>query len=256
MNTIICPVDFSDTSINAAYHAYIIAEQTGAVLEFLHQSSEDSIRFNERLKSEMERMGYLIDKNGSAEFGFTLVKNSLIDYINQSDREKAVGLVVIGTNGVSNLVEFYEGTNTQKIAGSLDYSVLVIPATFTAKTFNRLLFMTDYEDSSIPDIDSLLFFTNLFNSQLEILHISAEENSISKGKYDEFVQEVKSKSGNHSKISFKRIISTDKEVSVMEEWINKDADLVVMHKKSFSPNDGSKTDLLTRMAVFPLLILR
>ena len=256
MTTIICPIDFSPNSINAAHTALILSKKTGAQLEFLHLTENSNTAISERLKVEIEHLGYQFGAQNLDDFGFTVLNKSLISYINDSDEKKGVGLVVIGTNGISSIQEFYKGSNTEKIAGSVDFSVLIIPESFNNRAFENIMYLTDYEDFSLVDIESLLFFIKLFDAKLEVVHFSAEETEVSKKMFNDFVKNVKEYTKNHPSISFTREISSDKENGLMSHLVSKNNDLVVVHKKNFESNDGSKTDLLTKMAAFPLLILR
>lgn len=256
MTSLICPVDFSQTSINAARLAVIISRLTGSKLEFTHVSNDPEAQTSERIRTEIEKLGYRFGGQPTDDFAVTVLKSHLAEYINGKPEEEGLGLVIMGTDGISNITEFYQGTHTENIAGKSDVPVLVVPSTFSGSEFKKILFLTDYEDTAYIDIEALLFFCSMFKSDLEVVHFSNEENEISQKAYQLFVDVISEYSGSISNLKFTRIVNPDKETALLAHAIESEADLIVVHKGNFETNDGSKTDLLTRMAAIPLLILK
>lgn len=254
MSTIICPVDFREPSFQAARIAAIIAQKSDAQLLFLHSAGSASDEARERVFTGMERLGFHVGSAQMKEPQFVVSPEGISDSINALNHKKDIGLVVMATDGISNLTELSAGTHTENVASKTNVPVLAIPAGAKLGTFNSILFATDYEKTSKADIESLLLFAKIFNATVEIIHVSRDENPVSKGVFEMFSNDVRSLFGND--VTITRVIAEDVAAVMIQLSVEKNIDLMVVHKDKFQVNDRSKTSTLLRMAEFPLLVLR
>lgn len=255
MSTIVCPIDFQDASLYSVRIAAAIAEKTNAEILFLHAQNEPENQMRERLEAGMARVGFTMEKLSSRPFSFVDSRKGLIQSIKEIGQSKDIGLIIMITNGISDLKELYGGTHTENVAGKTPYPVLSVPHDFEGKDFKQILFATDYESSAMADTESLLLFAQVFGSKLHVIHISDEENPASQSLFESFKNGISSKFGAGT-VDVRRLIGADKESLLLNEAVELDVDLIALHKNQFNVADGSKTDLFVRMAQFPVLILK
>ena len=145
MKKILCPIDFSDVSLNAIEFAARLAEAHHASLILLNVFTEKD--FNQLLEAEH------INKEYNEKIGMAEKKlKSISDEINSSEKnagllsctykvksgelsktilefitEEKIDLVVMGTVGLTQLREKYIGSQTLSIIEEAHCSVFVVP---------------------------------------------------------------------------------------------------------------------------------
>lgn len=175
MKSVIIPVDFSDTSLNAArYVASMLAGQPDTKVVLYHNYESDSdrdiaISYLESLKRELVEKGdskveYELEQNGD------LVEN--IDRLAHALRST---LIAMGLTGRTTMGQALIGSNTLKLVDSTIYPVLIIPPNAKYTGLNNVAFASDFADvqSSTPEtfITSVL---EMFNPKLHIVNVNPE----------------------------------------------------------------------------------
>ena len=102
-----------------------------------------------------------------------------VDSINQIINKHQIDVIVMGTNGASNLKETLFGSNALKVLRHIDCNTLVIPDGFKFKQPKKLLLALDTDDYvdhvTVRDIIELM--ENL-NAQIEIKRFLGSEDNI------------------------------------------------------------------------------
>jgi nucleotide-binding universal stress UspA family protein len=175
MKSVIIPVDFSDTSLNAArYVANMLAGHADAKVilyhNYEHESDKDiALGYLESLRRE------LLDKGDSKveyemEMGGDLVEN--IDRLVHTMRST---LIAMGITGRTSMGQALIGSNTLRLVDNTIYPVLIIPPNAKYNGINNVGFASDFEDvqSSTPEvfISSVL---EMFNPRLHIVNVNPE----------------------------------------------------------------------------------
>lgn len=175
MKSVIIPVDFSDTSLNAArYVANMLAGHPDTKVVLYHNYENESDRdialsYLESLKRE------LVEKGDSRveyelEMGGDLVEN--IDRLAHTMRYT---LIAMGITGRTTMGQALMGSNTLKLVDNTIYPVLIIPPGAKYTGLKNVAFASDFENvrSSTPEIfiSSVL---EMFNPQLHIVNVNAE----------------------------------------------------------------------------------
>jgi nucleotide-binding universal stress UspA family protein len=256
MSTLLCPLDFHDASFQAAKMAAIIAKSANANLIYLHASNTDENEVHDRLVNGMEKIGFNAERLYGEGFRFLFAKMDLIDAIRQTGELEDIGLVVTGTNGITSLEELYHGTHSENMAGQTPFPVLILPDSFNQDVFKRIVFAVDYESSVPVDTESLLLLAEPFGASVHILHVSKEDTSDSRKKFENFSNKMRTIFGVEGKLVIARVVSPDTEEAILEYALDINADLIAIHKDHFSPADGSKTSTFTRMSALPVLVLK
>lgn len=150
MKTIIAPVDFSDSSINALEFAAELAKRANANLILLHtlQSSKEENEAKKKLKSVEADL----KKSFGAELNceISLMNGNFITSIKKAIAIQQPDLIVMGTKGATGLKRILIGSNTVNVIAKTEFPVLVIPEAARFKNFlkkgkNKVVLATDLD---------------------------------------------------------------------------------------------------------------
>ena len=175
MNTVIVPVDFSITSMNAAhYAASMIKGAYGASLIVYNMYEKDS---DQDLANE--QLGYLkkdLMKHHPIKIETIAVKgDDVVEEIERVVNHRHADLVVMGITGKSGLEQVFFGSNTLKLIDKNVCPVLVIPPNATFTNVRNVALTSDFKDvrmstPSVP-IKSVL---DVFHPSLHIVNVDSE----------------------------------------------------------------------------------
>lgn len=175
MQRIIIPVDFSDTSLNAArFAASMLAGKKDTLVILYHNYSHDSeyeihknyieSLQNELLEKDVAAVEYELEKGGD-----------LIDNLDRLAHTRRATLIVMGLTGRSELQQKFIGSNTLKTVDRCLYPVMIVPPDADFTNINNVAFATDFTDveNSTPTtlINAVL---QLFNPILHIVNVNPE----------------------------------------------------------------------------------
>lgn len=174
MKTVIVPVDFSATSVNAAHYAAKLLERsydTGLILYHMYEKKDHEASANkelEGLKNELARTSPLRIETIAVHGG------DLIDEIERVVHHRHSSLVVMGITGRTGLEQVFIGSNTLKLIERNITPVLVVPPGAAFKDVKNVALTSDFKDvrmttPSVP-IKSLL---ELFRPVLHIVNVDS-----------------------------------------------------------------------------------
>ncbi|HQV07468.1 MAG TPA: universal stress protein [Chitinophagaceae bacterium] len=146
MHRVIIPVDFSETSLNAArYAAQMLSGKKDAVAiiyhNYEHHDDHDvSLHYQESLRQEFLKAGVnTVECEG--ETG-----GDLIDNITRLAHTIRATLIVMGITGKSTIRQIMFGSNTLKLIDRNLYPVMIIPPDAKYKGFNNVAFASDFKN--------------------------------------------------------------------------------------------------------------
>lgn len=191
MKTIIVPINFSEVSINAAYYAVEMADQTKAAIILMHVLTlplgiSESPQLFDRYETEaVERsMKQLKDQ---LEF-YVRDRVPIISYIttgNFLDATQALlkttdpFAIVMGSNVINETAAFFIGSYIFTVAHNVDCPLIVVPPKVTYNAIKNVGLACDLKNMPaylpLNNIEDLL---EKFKVSLEVLYISkpGEEN--------------------------------------------------------------------------------
>lgn len=175
MHRVIVPVDFSETSLNAArFTAQMLAgkKDTVAILYNNYESAGDYdvvVGYQESLKREFLARG--VEKvEYENEMGGDLIEN-----ISRMAHTSRATLIVMGITGKSEVRQAMFGSNTLKLVDRNLLPVMIIPPDAVYKGINNVAFTSDFKDveSTTPSelISSVL---EIFRPKLHIVNVNKE----------------------------------------------------------------------------------
>ncbi|MCO4818681.1 MAG: universal stress protein [Bacteroidetes bacterium] len=186
MRTIVCPVDFSEISENAANYAARVARDLDAevviahaqhvpvldvhtppstVKDMMDQQQLDNSRKLDGLASKLKTS---VGGNIRTWQTFGLV----VDMIREIEAESAIYLVIMGTKGVNNPFDKWIGTTSSDVMQRCEIPMIIVPDGSVYTGWPKAGYATDFtmeSDNAILDFQELV---RPFNSTLNIIHVS------------------------------------------------------------------------------------
>lgn len=175
MHKVIIPIDFSETSLNAArFTAQMLAgkNDTTAIIYNNYDTADDldiCHNYQESLKKEFLRAGV---KNVECE---NEMGGDLIENITNLAHTIRATMIVMGITGKSAIRQVMFGSNTLKLIDKNLYPVMIVPPDAVYKGINNVAFASDFKNveatTPAPLIISVL---GIFNPKLHIVNVSKE----------------------------------------------------------------------------------
>ncbi|NQY66185.1 MAG: universal stress protein [Flavobacteriales bacterium] len=178
MKSILIPIDFPDTSLNALKYAFQFAEKMNFRVNCLYAYKkndliEDKLATKETITKMIEkRIQIAITENYNNPIGNYAFCGELLQTIQQIGKETSPELLIMGTKGVTGLKRILIGSNTTDVMASTDHTLLIIPGNFKTKPINIIMWASDLRP--IKNRKSLLLLTSIakeFDSEVRIAHI-------------------------------------------------------------------------------------
>lgn len=148
MKTVLVPVDFSNTSVNALSFAAELCKRAPAALIIVNilQKDEDEEEVKNKLKSIEINLRKFFGSDLMCESSFA--HGNFIDTFKKTIAIQKPDLIVMGTKGASGLKKILIGSNTVKVIENVNTPVFVIPETARFENFlnqgkRRIVLATD-----------------------------------------------------------------------------------------------------------------
>lgn len=175
MSDIIIPVDFSETSLNAArYAAAMLSAKTNTrVILYTMFKEEDeaetSGQYLQSLKAELEQKGVL-NIETVKEFG-----TDLIDNLGRLAYQKTAELIIMGITEKEEWRQFFAGSNTVKMAEQNVCPVMIIPQHAKYNGIAHVCLASDFKevDASTPVL-AIKTVLEMFHAHLHIVNVDNE----------------------------------------------------------------------------------
>ncbi|MDZ4794445.1 MAG: universal stress protein [Bacteroidota bacterium] len=175
MHRIIVPVDFSETSLNAArFTAKMLAGKEDALILLYHNYAHDSDF--ETSKKRIEDLQAELRENGAVTIEYEMEKGGdLVDHLDRLAHTRRATLIAMGLTGQSVIERKFIGSHALKMVDRSIYPVMIIPPDASFNEIRNVAFASDFKDveNSTPSvlIGSVL---DLFGPKLHIVNIDPE----------------------------------------------------------------------------------
>lgn len=187
MKRILFPTDLSEMTRHALDHAVHISKSTGAELtlvnafdlEYMYggvpkhsyeQMRDESLEKLETFKkSVQEREGTEFPIECFASYG------PAVSSIEEVAEHLNVDLIVMATNGVSGLKEFFLGSHTERVLEKLDRPLLVIPEEHEFKPYQHALFASDLTRPPKEHLTLLMDLLQADEGEIHLVNVGERE---------------------------------------------------------------------------------
>jgi nucleotide-binding universal stress UspA family protein len=234
MNTVVVPVDFSETSISAAKYATNLFKGTyGLELILYHMAADESGA--DLAQAGLDNLITILQQPGLNITTIITKGRDLIDETDKVARHRKADLIVMGITGRSELAQVLIGSNTLKMAQTKTCPVLIIPPMATYREVKSVLLTTDMKDvvNTIPSAlikNALLAFNypklHILNVNSELYISLTEEEQEERNKLKEMF------SGFNPEFYFLRLYDVDDAIQQFSE--DKQVDMIITIQKEHS----------------------
>ncbi|HUZ57442.1 MAG TPA: universal stress protein [Hanamia sp.] len=184
MKKIIVPVDFSDTSVNAAKYAIEMAKDIpGATITLYHVYSSISFStltskdaFSRQMVTEAA-LKILKDKldDGFYSISYVAEAGSLVENLADYALGNHTNLIVMGITGSSKLTQVFMGTNTLNVIRNISCPVMIIPPEAKYTGIKKVVLTSDFKDvARTTPFASIKEILDIFKPKLDILNVDSE----------------------------------------------------------------------------------
>jgi len=196
MKPILVPTDFSEGSYNAAKYALELANATKAKIILLHiyqvpippqEMYISPVLISDLHEASMERLKKMADFElninqdvTDLEIQYEAIAGMVVSEINEAAEKYKAGLIIMGTQGASGLIEKYIlGSNTAKVIAKSSCPVLAVPERAKYLGLKRIGFAADFHEiKNNSSLDPLVEIALLFESEILIFFVRKNENEI------------------------------------------------------------------------------
>lgn len=273
MKTLLIPIDFSATALQALPYAADFAQKLDAkiVLFHAHPVAEHYVeapaymiveRTNAIKELAMRRLAKIQGRihaiNPEIYCESVVAQGPFLRELREYMVENTVDWIIMGTKGARGLQKLLSGTQTAKVIGKTSCPVLAIPPESLFEGIKEILYATNFEDENEGILRQLSELAGLFNARVNILHISTTRDAADNQIFD-WYRNVIEEFIPTQKISFHTIWNRNVEEGIQEMVEKLAPDMLIMstHKRSWKELllEGSHTQTMVFETHVPLLAL-
>ena len=174
MNLVIIPVDFSESSVNAAkYGVKILAASPETEIILYHvcdkpDSYDNRMEALEKLKEEMLQ-------GRTANISLLAETGDFITELEKLARHRQADMIIMGITNRSALAQVFVGNNALKMAENKSCPVMIIPANAAYNEIHNVLLATDLRNtiSTTPSVP-IKKILSTFKANLHIVNVNSE----------------------------------------------------------------------------------
>ena len=272
---IICPTDFSPAAINSIEYAAELAQELNAQLQILNVQSlfpvsavPVEMNINERVSESTMTLEQTCNEINElfhirSTYQIIATSESLAKSITADANEN--NIIVMGTNGVDDMIQFFFGTNTYHIIKKAKCHVLMVPENSSYGSISKIVFAWSYETSSTAVILMLNDLISVFNPKIiftptvTFLHVSNDFSPVAKETFHILKKEIDSEIKKKIKIEFEQFVADDIPDSINRYMSKSKSDILMMavQDRGLIGNifHRSVTKKLTETAEYPILVM-
>lgn len=190
---VLIPTDFSDNASSALNYALKLYAHQECTFYILHSTySHEAVtrafeaayiegnqnKVVENTLSTLITQAAAANGNPSHEFKPLYSANELKKAVKKAVEKNAIDMVVMGTKGTTDAVEYLMGSNTVKVIRKIgDCAVLVLPDGYAFVQPKQIAFPTDFNRNyEIKELQALKDLADLYNSKIRIVHVKVNNN--------------------------------------------------------------------------------
>lgn len=259
MTTVIVPVDFSETSLNAARYAKnFLTGHYGVTMILYHSFSKSSDE--ESIIASLEKLKIELSEDHLVKMEvFAHLQDNFVAGLDRMARHRRANLVIMGITGKSALAQVLFGSNTLKMAETKACPVLIIPEHASFKPLKNVMLTSDFEDTlnSTPSV-SIKEFLIVHRPQLHVINVDKDHYISLTEEYEKEKQNLKKLLSDFNPVFyFMRLYDVDEAINLFAE--DRNIDLVIVVQKDQSWMDRflktSRTKKMSFQSKLPVLVI-
>ena len=259
MNTVIVPVDFSETSLNAARYAakFLVGHKEMSII--LYHSYSKASELEETKKNLDELKAELSAGNDLTFETLAQQEDAFIDGLERAVRHRAADLVIMGITGRNAIAQIFIGSNTLKMAERKACPVLIVPEKAEYHEVKNVMLSSDFNHTqkvtpSVP-IKKVL---NISRPNLHIVNVDPAHYISITTHYQQEQENLREMFAEYNpEFHFMRLFDVDEALNLFAEEKNIDIIIAVQHNHSFLQKlyKRSRTQSISYKSNVPILII-
>ena len=176
MKDVIIPVDFSETSLNAARYAADMLSgkpNTHVILYHMFSDQEEAGttgQYLDNLRAELLQKGVIDNIECVKEYG-----EDLIDSLGRLAYQKNAELIVMGISDKNEWRQLLMGSNTLKMAEQNVCPVMIVPPVSKYSGIKNIALTSDFKNvETTTPVNSIKAIMEMFNASLHIVNVDNE----------------------------------------------------------------------------------
>ena len=259
MNTVIVPVDFSDTSLHAArYAAQLLAGHYGVTLVLYHSYPKPSEAA--KAAEELEELKAQLMKDHIVKIEVLAhQEDDFVEGLERAARHRRADMVIMGITGKSALSQVLFGSNTLKMAKTKACPVLIVPESAGFSPIKNVMLTSDFKDTlnTTPSVP-IKNFLDVFNPQLHVVNVDKDHYISLTDNYEKEKQDLKKMFAAYKpEFYFMRLYDVDEALDLFAK--DRDIDLVIAIQKDHSLMGKlfatNRTKKMTYQSKVPILVI-
>lgn len=185
MKKFLVPIDFSETSINAAKYAIGMVEQVQdshlifynvySKITFASLTSREEGSRQKVTEQALENIKKELNGSGDLFISCVAEEGSFIENISDYVLANKIDLIIMGITGSSRIAQVFMGTNTLNVVRNVNCPVMIIPPQSHFTGIKSVVFTSNFKDvARTHPFDTLKKLLNLFKAKLHILNVDEE----------------------------------------------------------------------------------
>lgn len=183
MKTILVPIDFSTSSINALEHAVIIANKIGTSIRLIHVVKSKNFEppfvineFTSTLSNSIDDfMKRILDKYANEVkegMDFKIRHGKIFREITNQAKYDDAYLIVMGTHGVSGFEEKLIGSNAYRVVVNSPCPIITIRENYKPVTPQKIVLPIDLSKDTRKKVPFVTEYAMIFDAEVHILGVS------------------------------------------------------------------------------------
>ena len=259
MNTVIVPVDFSESSLHAArYAAQLLAGHYGVNMILYHSYSKASEAAKAAEMLEDVKAGLMKTNIVNIEI-LAYEENDFVDGLEKTARHRRADMIIMGITGKSAIAQVFFGSNTLKMAERKVCPVLIVPQNAFFTPLKNVMLTSDFKSTvdttpSVPIKD----FLDAFKPQLHIVNVNKDHWISLTEDIEKEKQDMKQLFADYNpEFYFMRLYDVDEAINLFAESRNIDLIIAIQKNHSFIDKllNGSRTKTLSYHSKMPILVM-
>ena len=259
MNTVIVPVDFSESSLHAArYAAQLLAGHYGVNMILYHSYSKTSEAAKATEMLEDVKAGLMKTNIVKIEI-LAFEEDDFVDGLEKTARHRRADMIIMGITGKSAIAQVFFGSNTLKMAERKVCPVLIVPQNAFFTPLKNVMLTSDFKSTvdttpSVPIKD----FLDAFKPQLHIVNVNKDHWISLTEDIEKEKQDMKQLFADYNpEFYFMRLYDVDEAINLFAESRNIDLIIAIQKNRSFIDKllNGSRTKTLSYHSKMPILVM-
>lgn len=174
MNTVLVPIDFSETSFNAARYAVKLLTNHTEVEIILYHTFDKPDEEENRIEGLVKLKEELL-QNRTVNITILTEQGHFLTELEKLARHREADLIVMGITGKSSLAQVFIGSNALKMAENKFCPVMIIPSNADYGEIKNVLLATDLRNvvSTTPSVP-IKKVLSTFEAKLHIVNVNSE----------------------------------------------------------------------------------